>query len=73
MTANAMQGDKEKCLQAGMDDYMSKPINTDDLEKNIRRYTNGLPQQPSTDIKHTNTAQEKKGPKLKTSPDVSPI
>ncbi|MGF1611499.1 MAG: response regulator [Kiloniellales bacterium] len=31
MTANAMRGDEEKCLQAGMDGYVSKPINRDQL------------------------------------------
>ncbi|MBK7030996.1 MAG: response regulator [Bacteroidales bacterium] len=36
MTANAMQGDKEKCIVSGMDDYISKPLRLEDLERVIR-------------------------------------
>jgi two-component system, sensor histidine kinase and response regulator len=37
MTAHAMKGDKEKCLEAGMDDYVSKPIRRKDLADVIAR------------------------------------
>ena len=38
MTANAMQGDKETCLSAGMDDYVTKPVKQDQLFSTLKRY-----------------------------------
>jgi len=40
MTANAMQGDRESCLDAGMDDYVSKPVQSSTLLAMIRKWGN---------------------------------
>ncbi len=38
MTANAMQGSRERCLEAGMDDYVSKPTKAEDLEMILQKW-----------------------------------
>jgi len=42
MTAQAMQGDREKCLAAGMDDYLAKPIRPKDVRDIIERWSTKL-------------------------------
>lgn len=38
MTANAMEGDRERCLEAGMDDYVPKPVQFDALIKVLLKW-----------------------------------
>jgi signal transduction histidine kinase/CheY-like chemotaxis protein len=41
MTANVMPGDRQRCLNAGMDDYVSKPVHVDEIDAILRRFLAG--------------------------------
>lgn len=50
ITANALQGEAEKCLQAGMDDYLAKPVEMDKLKRMLSRW---LPKAKNDDLHST--------------------
>lgn len=66
MTANAMAGDRERCLQAGMDDYLSKPIAHATLHALLQRWGGGKtasPARPSIEPSHARlTADSRRAP-----------
>lgn len=47
MTANALQGDRTHCLEAGMDDYLSKPISCQGLARVLEQWLVGMPGEPT--------------------------
>lgn len=64
MTANAMKGDKETCLTAGMDDYISKPVEKNTLHATLNKWVNKI---SHTQIAIDNHETQKIGTKIESS------
>ncbi|GAB1262532.1 PAS domain S-box protein [Aurantivibrio plasticivorans] len=58
MTANAMTGDRERCVTAGMSDYLSKPVNEDQLLAKLQRWIGKAPS-PASDVETNKTSKTK--------------
>jgi CheY-like chemotaxis protein len=48
LTARAMTGDRDRCLEAGMDDYLAKPVKFADLAETIKRWLPARPSDPQS-------------------------
>lgn len=74
ITANALQGEAERCLAAGMDDYMSKPINMKELRDKLRKWMpHASSAKPEREDKKPDSAKEQNETKRKSYSDNGPI
>jgi two-component system, sensor histidine kinase and response regulator len=67
MTANAIEGDRERCLDAGMNDYISKPIDKDILVEKLKSWIAALAKGPQ------GQAAEVKGAENEDDPEALPV
>jgi two-component system, sensor histidine kinase and response regulator len=77
MTANAMQGDREKAIEAGMDDYVAKPVGREELEAVLRRWISRPEEGPHVQIDEDpgppavdlSVLESRRGPQKEEEPD----
>ncbi len=61
MTAAAMKGDRERCLDAGMDSYISKPVNPEELYQTIRQFSGNRETNEDSPVRTTTHATDDDG------------
>lgn len=54
MTASVVEGEQQRCLSSGMDDYLSKPVNLEELSAKLRRWITVASEADNSTKKTTN-------------------
>ena len=62
LTAHTMAGDRERCIKAGMDDYLSKPVGAEVIADTLDRWINKPPPSPGEDPSRPDDAQSRPAP-----------